>query len=569
MRVGETTKTKVTEATSANYTALSDMDTNRAGLTNTTSVQLATGSPSTTITLAEPYTYKGGNLIIDFVVPVGTSSYKSCTMTGEAADLGSSCYYKRSSSSSNPDYDATTATPQSFLPKMTLGVTRAHESTTEYVRIDHVDWGNQNVNSGTTFYEQTVTVHNPNSTAVTASLSIPETEPFYFADNTSSNTKTIENIPAGGTSSLTLFFNPTAAASYTGYLTISADGHTSKTRLTGLGLKSGEIVTRDSSFFASQPEYTWKDSDGKTHRSNLTEVATDPDQIIALMSEVYTNQNIPGNITRGYTTGGVREANDVSYSGVGTITRSSSGYNSSTYYSYSPSYGWKIPGDVKLRSKNYNYGSYSSATAYAAYLDTAQYVPAQEGVTLLLVEMLDNYDAYKDDEVIYKDSNDDWAFHTYSDDPYENLRYYIAHSIKSVRILTESKRTGSKDDYSSGTLFKIDADKLNKYFLLAKGQLRWIHNSYYAYWYGSSTYLFEEDMGGAPCYLYSRSSSSSSTTTFMDGFTDDLASPPFFHMFEQFSPVSQGSGSSATVGCKAAGHIFIDRRSAKAAMESL
>lgn len=41
-------------------------------------------------------------------------------------------------------------------------------------------------------------------------------------------------------------------------------------------------------------EYTWTDDNGDTHTSNLAEEATDPNQILAMLTEVYSNDNIPG-----------------------------------------------------------------------------------------------------------------------------------------------------------------------------------------------------------------------------------------------------------------------------------
>lgn len=40
--------------------------------------------------------------------------------------------------------------------------------------------------------------------------------------------------------------------------------------------------------------FTWTDAQGNTHESNLTEEATDPNHIVALLREVYVNPKVPG-----------------------------------------------------------------------------------------------------------------------------------------------------------------------------------------------------------------------------------------------------------------------------------
>ena len=54
-------------------------------------------------------------------------------------------------------------------------------------------------------------------------------------------------------------------------------------------------VVKDKAFFEAI-KYTWTDDNEVTHESNLAQVATDPNQIIAMIREVYTNKAIPGNL---------------------------------------------------------------------------------------------------------------------------------------------------------------------------------------------------------------------------------------------------------------------------------
>ena len=249
--------------------------------------------------------------------------------------------------------------------------------------------------------------------------------------------------------------------------------------------------------------YKWPINSSTQNTSKLSDIATDPDQIIAMIREVYTNRLIPGNFKRGFTSSGDDDSNNnVNYGGVGTITLSGNNL------SYTDDYGWDIPGDlVQGTSGNYQY----------FYMKPEQYKPYREGVTLLLVELVDDF---KPENVRTTST---------ASTPYLKLRDYIQKSIKSVRIVKEAKYTGSGLD--AGTLFKIDCDKMNKFFLMAKGQLRWIQNSYFAQLSGSS-YL-KQTFCDAPCFIYYDSN--------YNGFYDDRSFQLFYNMFEEFSPVANNA----------------------------
>ena len=261
-------------------------------------------------------------------------------------------------------------------------------------------------------------------------------------------------------------------------------------------------VTGNKDFF-QDITYTWrKNGEGAEQTSNLAQIATDPDQIIAMLKEVYTNKSIPGNYQRGYNSSGALENyvyNDVNYTGVGTINSS---------YAYNDTYGWSIPGEVC------NAGSYSNSYQ-CYYLNPNEYKPNYDGLTLLLLETVDKFDPTK---VTISGNNG-----------YSTLRDYIAATIKSARIITEAKRTGTGDGI--GTLFKIDCDKMNQFYFIAKGQERWNKSAYRDKNSSSSWSSFYEE----PCYYYYNSNNR--------GYSDKDLQTYFFlgHMFEQFSPVaSQG-----------------------------
>ena len=268
-------------------------------------------------------------------------------------------------------------------------------------------------------------------------------------------------------------------------------------------------VSGDTKYFSNEYfDYTWKewkaDGTGTEHpNTKLTDIATNPDHIIALLKKVYTDPAIPGNYKRGFDANGADEAgNDVSYAGVGTIDGN---------HSYADTYGWNIPANADNIKQYNNSGRY--------YMDPTQYKPNQNGLTILLVE---TNDSLLSDPTNFPPgfTPEDWMY-TWrdvqgladdSDYSYVNLRTYISKSIKSVRVLTEAKRTG--EGFDAGTLFKIDCDKMNKFFLMAKGQL-----------------LLHRDSNCPYPYYYNGNWNDDGT----------YADYPFWHMFEQFSPVTSNA----------------------------
>ncbi len=384
-----------------------------------------------------------------------------------------------------------------FMPKTTF----EFEPNPPVVLTDELDFGAVEVGSNSTL---TAYVENPNSEAVTATVTT--SAPF-------SATSTVTLKP--GANDINVTFAPKAMTNYNGTLTVTMGGATVTIPLKGYGNMAGVThVTQDEDFFAGI-SYDWIDDNGTFHTSTLNEVATDPNQMIAMMREVYTNRTIPGTLKRGYTdAGGSEDYDDVYYSGVGTISRSSKGYDNAAYYSYQNGYGWNIPGTIKYANPETN--------LYAAYMDTTQYKPYQDGLTLLLVEMKDDFDLSQ-----------------MENKSYSNLKYFISYCFKSVRVVTEAKRTGT--GVNAGTLFKIDCDKMNKYFLLTKGQLRWAHNEHESTVYrksdGKGFYLGNEI--AAPAYFYFNSTNwTDEDGNQFDKFVDTYGYPLFYHMFEQYSPVA-------------------------------
>ncbi|MBR1804465.1 MAG: hypothetical protein IJ775_06150 [Muribaculaceae bacterium] len=262
---------------------------------------------------------------------------------------------------------------------------------------------------------------------------------------------------------------------------------------TSLSTSALPTATRDKAFFQGIT-YTWPINTPEAQRpaenkADLTQIATDPDQVIALLRTVYTDKTIPGTKVRGYSAANESSAETtypVRYTGVGKIKAVTSGSG----YEYDDAYGWNIPGNINRINNRYK--------DYTFQVD--QYMPTDEGNTILLVEMQDGYSKSGNPESSVSD--------------YSTLRALVASTIKSVRVLYEMKRTGTGTS-KSGTLFKIDADHLTRFFLLGKGQCRWYRNQTTdggVYNYGDPYY--DED----------------------GTYIDNSCGAIFYHMFEEFSP---------------------------------
>lgn len=647
---GKTVIVRMGETYNTTISSRSEMITNRNSMEIVYQGELTTGATEMTIEFTTPYVYQGNNLMIDFYVKENSDVVgQHCNWIGEVTQENTAWNSKDGG--------------ETFLPKMTL----TYSANQQVV----VDFEKKSVGSTTT-----KTIDVANVTAYTLSPTQDEDNPIFKVTK------------SGDT--FTIIFKPAEAASYTGFLTVTVNGKNEVIKLKGIGIgatSDGPVATRDKNFF-KDITYTWQEStyddatgkwvqDGPTHTSNLNEIARNPDQIIAMLKEVYTNKSIPGNYLRSNAPDGTNDTyNTVLYTGVGQIVKqtvgpataqvldiakyatitdagatvsgmssiykynapwltlstygawqadanqnwletsnmynystnwsatdifqgrdayfnSSSGYNaiygygSQTYYVtncvqvkaytssrgtaklqiyectlsddgilsasntasdtksgngvltsanldqtkiykvqltgggnnpdlyevgfkagsleneysndayiYADSYGWDIPGTIEGSSYK--------------YFKIDEYKPEEEGVTLLLMEMVDTFTAPADNSSAP-------TTHDYS-----QLRTYMANAIKSARVITDAKRT--EQNQKSGTLFKIDCDKMNNFYLLAKGQLLGYNNGYtnhnYAYphyydgtWYDnrlSSSYLMQ------PAFLC--------------------------HMFEQFSPeVDQGT----------------------------
>lgn len=445
VRMGETYNTTISTR--------SEMVSNRNNMEIVYEGHLPTGSNGMKIEFQTPYVYQGNNILIDIYVKTPSTSCDHCNWQGEEQGGDITAWNNKNGG-------------ESFLPKMSL----EYSTYTEKV----LDFGKIAKGTSTT---STVTVEN--STGATVQ---PLKAPFSI-ESRSGDTFTIK-------------FAPTDASSYTDYLVVNINGKNTTVRITGIGTgatSEGPVATRDEAFFKTIT-YDWTDNAGTSHTSNLSEIATDPDQIIAMLKEVYTNQSIPGNLYRSNEKGSNDNYNNVLYTAVGQINSNGS---------YVDAYGWGIDGTIETTTT-------SSNTIQNFKID--EYKPTEEGVTLLLLEQVDEFNPANSQTATQFTNN---PTHDYA-----KLRQIISESIKSARVVTEAKRTGDKDQKTSGTLFKIDCDKMNNFFFLAKGQLCGFNNgSSYGYPHYRNRY---RDSGLASDYL-------------------DKEPALFCHMFEQLSPAQTTS----------------------------
>lgn len=280
-----------------------------------------------------------------------------------------------------------------------------------------------------------------------------------------------------------------------------------------VGSAQNRDITVESKEFFEGTSYSWpfNETPQNQQSSNLGEPATDPDQIIAMVRKIYTDPDIPGNKKRGFAADGSNNTanQEVYYQGVGGIERTGRYYYDSGYR-YLDSHGWDIEGNLSSLANEYVYGL---GTFYYKYLKTDDYTPEKEGLTLLLVELKEDYVPGSNKAIL-----NSTAYTT----EYQRLKAMIQNTIKSVRVVSEAKRTG--EGLESGTLFKINCDKMNKFFFLAKGQLHLDRASYF---------LTNDDFCVPPFYYYLPGSLFSSDR---ENYAE-MGVEFFYNMFEQFSPV--------------------------------
>ena len=159
--------------------------------------------------------------------------------------------------------------------------------------------------------------------------------------------------------------------------------------------------------------YQWTDASGATHENAITDVATNPYQIVALLKKVYCDPNIPGPHYSAYKEDGITREREVDYGAVGG--------------------GWNISDDDVIK-------------------------PYEDGYTLLMVSVKEN---------LTLRTNDDYGSYEFPNA--EALVTYIGNNIDAVQLLTDGLRIG--EGMRAGTTFNISGE-FNRFFMLGKGQAR-------------------------------------------------------------------------------------------------
>lgn len=166
--------------------------------------------------------------------------------------------------------------------------------------------------------------------------------------------------------------------------------------------------------------YTWNGDGGTTVTSKLTDKATDPYQIIALLEKVYGDPRVPGPYYSAYG----------SWEKSGRYYTYNEGRCDEVYYGPVTTNGWNV-----------------TATK-----------PDEEGYTVLLVAVKNGFNPdLNNPRYVSQIAN------------YRDLVQYISESIDFVQLLTDGMRVGS--DKNAGTLFPVQGS-FNRFFFLGKGQAR-------------------------------------------------------------------------------------------------
>ena len=144
-------------------------------------------------------------------------------------------------------------------------------------------------------------------------------------------------VDPNGELSFTITFTPTEAKAYEGTLSVTPyEGRTFTWFLMGEG-SDAQATMFDNKTYA----WPFNADASEQTTSYMSEIATDPDQMIALCRAVYMDQSIPGNINRGYTQSGAKEGT-VSYRAVGKVARNHHSDDNQYHIEYVNSYGWDI-----------------------------------------------------------------------------------------------------------------------------------------------------------------------------------------------------------------------------------
>lgn len=259
--------------------------------------------------------------------------------------------------------------------------------------------------------------------------------------------------------------------------------------------------------------FTWTDEDGVVHENKVSDEATNPLHIIALLSYVYTNPKIPGSNYAIPDSAGMGNIYQYKPQGFDTYNGKPVRTNNlSTKIDYTRHVRNNYyTGDVQDNGGNHNdylyelgldanrnglqlwannnpfFTKWEQVTEYIKKDNSSNILPdpvttsrpivdqpEEHGLTVFLVKMKDDYAYNSGDHKPTLGTASTWD---------TSLKYgvttslynSIASEIESVRLLTNAVRVedaDSKDDHNSGTLYSVDERNMNRFYFIAKGTPR-------------------------------------------------------------------------------------------------
>ena len=235
--------------------------------------------------------------------------------------------------------------------------------------------------------------------------------------------------------------------------------------------------------------YEWKDEKGDTQVSDLTDVATDPRQMLALFNEVYTNTKVPGQLEHNeYLMDGKkakyqRNPRVIDYDRHSYLLYGISNMPGSyTYANFSETglvkdcrtdpptmYDFRTntnaTGNVYERDKfkrRIPWLKINGRMGYDLTPDDKVYPPEEDGMTLLLVEVSDEWNNRQD---YNRDDMTGGGSYRPVDN---NILPITKKSLKSVRVIPQYLRINDPDN--PGYLFVIDKITTQRFFFASKGR---------------------------------------------------------------------------------------------------
>lgn len=294
----------------------------------------------------------------------------------------------------------------------------------------------------------------------------------------------------------------------------------------------GEYVYQVSKKYYDQFSYKWTDAEGKEHTSVLTERATEPQQILALLKEVYTNPLIPGFRRDRYEQEEVQSLFKVRNNVDG--MEGSDEYTSSTFYQRDYNAAPKRKDYVTVPYEPCNFGPFRVAEGE----EIKEVVKPFNGATALLVEMNDDFYSGTDGKPLFPS-------YKYGEIPYDQGTRALDY-VEAVTIMPKQSYIDETSSDNPGFMFNMEAS-ISKCFIVTKGNNRP---------YKAFTHRYMVDMpdpddpekkvhatlaeDGSAYMIYDPSKGTTSDIQAdKKPFSID-AGPLFYNMYEEFSPSNTG-----------------------------